>query len=130
MTQKRQTTLKYTLLTATVGLIIICWLAMAAACGPAAPAGQTATSTDATLNTPTPENTPTDIPSPEPSLTPTPPVTPNMAKLGMYTEAVVSFSPRQPPTPLLRAPPSAAHPARPEPLVRQLWLSRPLPCHR
>ena len=91
MTQKRQTALKYTLLTAAAGLIIACWLAMAAACGPAAPAGQTATSTDATLNTPTPENTPTDIPSPEPSLTPTPPVTPNMAKLGMYTEAVVSF---------------------------------------
>ena len=91
MTQKRQTTLKYTLLTAAAGLIIACWLAMAAACGPAAPAEQTATSTDETLNTPTPENTPTDVPSPEPSLTPTPPVTPNMAKLGMYTEAVVSF---------------------------------------
>ena len=91
MTQKRQTALKYTLLTAAVGLIIICWLALAGACGPAAPAEQTATSTDETLNTPTPENTPTDVPSPEPTPTPTPPVTPNMAKLGMYTEAVVSF---------------------------------------
>ena len=89
MTQKRQTTLKYTLLTAAVGLIIICWLVLVGACGPVAPAEQTVTSTDETLNTPTPENTPTDVPSPEPS--PTPPVTPNMAKLGMYTEAVVSF---------------------------------------
>ena len=91
MTQKRQTALKYTLLTAAVGLIIICWLVLAGACGPSAPAEQKATSTDETLNTPTPENTPTDVPSPEPSPTPTPPVTPNMAKLGMYTEAVVSF---------------------------------------
>ena len=91
MTQKRQTALKYTLLTAAAGLIIACWLALVGACGPAAPAEQTATSTDETLNTPTPENTPTDVPSPEPTPTPTPPVTPNMAKLGMYTEAVVSF---------------------------------------
>ena len=59
ITQKRQTTLKYTLLTAAVGLIIICWLVLAGACGPSAPAEQTATSTDETLNTPTPTNTPT-----------------------------------------------------------------------
>ena len=59
MTQKRQTTLKYTLLTAAVGLIIICWLVLAGACGPSAPAEQTATSTDETLHTPTPTNTPT-----------------------------------------------------------------------
>ena len=54
MTQKRQTALKYTLLTAAAGLIIACWLVLAGACGPAAPAAQTATSTDETLNTPTP----------------------------------------------------------------------------
>lgn len=54
MTQRRQTALKYTLLTAAVGLIIACWLVLAGACGPAAPAAQTATSTDETLNTPTP----------------------------------------------------------------------------
>ena len=54
MTQRRQTALKYTLLTAAAGLIIACWLALAGACGPAAPAAQTATSTDETLNTPTP----------------------------------------------------------------------------
>ena len=40
MTQKRQTTLKYTLLTAAVGLIIICWLVLAGACAPATPAGE------------------------------------------------------------------------------------------
>ena len=60
MTQKRQTTLKYTLLTAAVGLIIICWLVLAGACGPSAPAEQTATSTDETLHTPTPEAMPTN----------------------------------------------------------------------
>ena len=60
MTQKRQTTLKYTLLTAAAGLIIICWLVLAGACGPSAPAEQTATSTDETLHTPTPEPTPTN----------------------------------------------------------------------
>ena len=54
MTQRRQTALKYTLLTAAAGLIIACWLVVAGACGPAAPAAQTATSTDETLNTPTP----------------------------------------------------------------------------
>ena len=54
MTQKRQIALKYTLLTAAAGLIIACWLVLAGACGPAAPAAQTATSTDETLNTPTP----------------------------------------------------------------------------
>ena len=60
MTQQRQTTLKYTLLTAAAGLIIICWLVLAGACGPVAPAEQTATSTDETLHTPTPEATPTN----------------------------------------------------------------------
>ena len=59
MTQKRQTTLKYTLLTAAAGLIIICWLVLVGACWPAAPAEQTATSTDETLQTPTHTNTPT-----------------------------------------------------------------------
>ena len=54
MTQRRQTALKYTQLTAVAWLIIACWLALAGACGPAAPAAQTATSTDETLNTPTP----------------------------------------------------------------------------
>ena len=57
--KQRQITLKYTLLTAAVGLIIICWLVLAGACGPSAPAEQTATSTDETLHTPTPTNTPT-----------------------------------------------------------------------
>ena len=76
MTQKRQTTLKYTLLTATVGLIIICWLVLAGACGPAAPAEQTATSTDETLNTstPTPDSDLANdglpaVPPPTPTLT-------------------------------------------------------------
>ena len=89
MMPNRQTALKYTLLTAAAGLIIACWLALVGACGPSAPPEQTATSTDETLHTPTPENTPTDLPTLEP--TSTPPVTPNMAKLGVHTEAVVSF---------------------------------------
>ena len=45
--------------------------------------------TAGTTNTPAPETTPTDTPPPEP--TPTSPVTPDMAKLGMYTGAVVRF---------------------------------------
>ena len=40
MTQKRQTTLKYTLMTAAAGLIIACWLVLAGACAPATPAGE------------------------------------------------------------------------------------------
>ena len=35
MTAKRRTALKYTLLTATAGLTVACWLALAGACGPA-----------------------------------------------------------------------------------------------
>ena len=63
MTQKRQTALKYTLLTAAAGLIVACWLALAGACGPAAPPASTSTPT------PTPTPTPTvrwlgDTPSP------------------------------------------------------------------
>ena len=59
MTPKRQTALKYTLLTAAAGFIIACWLALVGACGPSAPPEQTATSTDETLHTPTPTPTPT-----------------------------------------------------------------------
>ena len=52
MTPKRQTALKYTLLTAAAGLIIACWLALVGACGPSAPPEQTATSTDETSTRP------------------------------------------------------------------------------
>ena len=78
MTQKRQTALKYTLLTAAAGLIIACWLALAGACGPAAPPAST--------SAPAPTPTPTvrwlgDTPSPSelatleaiPTATPYPP---------------------------------------------------------
>ena len=52
----RQNALKYTLMTAAVGLIIACWLALVGACGPSAPPEQRAatTSADKMLNTPTP----------------------------------------------------------------------------
>ena len=114
MTPKRRTARQLTLLATTLAVAIL--LATGPACAPAAPGGQTsgqvdpdataeatATPTTAATNTPTlepsatagttsaaaPETTPTDLPSPEP--TPTPPVTPDMAKLGMYTGAVVRF---------------------------------------
>ena len=98
MTQKRQTTLKYTLLTATVGLIIACWLALAGACGPATPPAST--------SPPTP--TPTvrwlgDTPSPSelatlnaiPTATPYPPGYVKPTDLPTYTP--------EPPLPTLQA---------------------------
>ena len=116
MTPKRRTARQLGLL-AMVATAAAILLATGPACAPAAPGGQasgqvepdataeatvTATAAAAT-NTPatepsatagttsaaTPETAPTELPSPEP--TPTPPVTPDMAKLGMYTGAVVRF---------------------------------------
>ena len=88
MTQKRQTTLKYTLLTAAVGLIIICWLVLAGACGPSAPAEQTATSTDETLHTPTPEATPTNTRTLQAEVSP--PVNAVMVKQATITAAAAA----------------------------------------
>ena len=98
MTQKRQTTLKYTLLTAAAGLIIACWLALVGTCGPAAPPASTIV--------PTP--TPTvrwlgDTPSPSelatlnaiPTATPYPPGYVKPTDLPTYTP--------EPPLPTLQA---------------------------
>ena len=68
MTAKRRTGLKYTLLTATAGLIVACWLALAGACGPVASPFPAAPGGDSGA-TPTPILTPTiwwlgDTPSP------------------------------------------------------------------
>ena len=116
MTPNRRTARQLTLLARALAVAIL--LVMALACAPAAPGGPaagqvepdataeatvTVTATAAATNTPatepsatagatsatTPETAPTDLPSPEPP--PTPPVTPDMAKLGMYTGAIVSF---------------------------------------
>ena len=113
ITPKRQTSLKYTLLTAAAGLIVVCWLALVGACGPSASSAVLGGEPEATPtptiwwlgDTPSPSELatldaiPTATPYPPGYIDPTdPPYPPPLtnAQIGATLAAKIATAPAQP----------------------------------
>ena len=140
ITPKCQNALKYTLLTAAAGLIVVCWLALVGACGPSASSAVLGGEPEATPtptiwwlgDTPSPSELatldaiPTATPYPPGYIDPTdPPYPPPLtnAQIGATLVAKIATAPA-PPAPPPAAPAALVGPAEPLPKLLRRSLPR------